>query len=296
MDQLTNCPLCGGEKFITRFTCLDYTVSKEQFPVVECESCGFVFTNPRPALADLGNYYKSDTYISHSDTSAGLVNKLYKFVRRFTLKQKYSLTTPFLSPNTLLDIGCGTGAFLHYCKTHGTSVVGIEPDDQTRQYAIDTYHIDARPESELKHLPEHHFSVITMWHVLEHVPALHERVEEMKRLLTNDGRIFIAVPNHLSYDAHWYGKDWAAYDVPRHLHHFDIHSITKLFGEHAFEVEAVLPMKFDAYYVSMLSEEIRSGKRNFIKGMIRGLISNLKASKTTWSSQVYVIRPKKQAH
>jgi 2-polyprenyl-3-methyl-5-hydroxy-6-metoxy-1,4-benzoquinol methylase len=293
MDQLLNCPLCGGEKFTTRFTCLDYTVSKEKFPVVECEGCGFVFTNPRPALSTLGKYYKSDTYISHSDTSSGLVNKLYKLVRRFTLKQKYSLTTSFLSPNTLLDIGCGTGAFLNYCKVQGTSVVGIEPDDQTRQYANDTYQIDARPESELKVLTAHHFSVITMWHVLEHVSDLHDRIEDMKRLLTQEGRIFIAVPNHYSHDAQWYGKDWAAYDVPRHLHHFDIHSITKLFRAHAFEVEDVLPMKFDAYYVSMLSEEIRSGKRNFIKGMFRGLISNLKASKTTWSSQIYVIRRQK---
>jgi 2-polyprenyl-3-methyl-5-hydroxy-6-metoxy-1,4-benzoquinol methylase len=293
MEVIKNCPLCGKEHFTTLFECIDYTVSKEIFPVVKCNGCEFVFTNPRPKASDLGRYYKSDTYISHSDTSEGLVNKLYKIVRKRTLQQKLNLISPFLNRGKLLDIGCGTGAFLNYCKLSGVDVTGIEPDDDARNYGIKTYSIPVLPEDAIKALESNSYSVITMWHVLEHVVDLHDRVSELNRLLTENGRIYIAVPNHLSHDAVHYGKDWAAYDVPRHLHHFDIQSISNLFNQHGFDVEDVLPMKFDSFYVSMLSEEIKTGSRNFIKGMMRGFISNLKASKTTWSSQIYVIKKRK---
>jgi len=292
MEELKACPLCGGSNFKKQFDCIDYTVSKETFSVQSCLSCGFVFTNPRPAPADLGKYYKSDTYISHSDTSKGIVNKLYKLVRGFTLMQKYRLVQPYLEPNTLLDIGCGTGAFLNQCTQLGAKAIGIEPDPDARMYGIETYKIDIRPEEALNEMPDGSFSVITMWHVLEHVVDLHGRVEEIYRLLKADGRAFIAVPNHLSYDAQFYGKDWAAYDVPRHLYHFDIQSVSLLFEGHGMVVDQVLPMKFDSYYVSLLSEEIKTGNRNFISGMFRGMVSQMKAKTNSWSSQIYVIRKK----
>lgn len=290
MEILESCPLCKGEDFKDRFACVDYTVSKETFQVVECDSCGFVFTNPRPFEKDLGNYYKSDTYISHSDTSKGLVNKLYKAIRKITLNQKHSLVSPFIQAGSLLDIGCGTGAFLNYCKQQGVSVNGIEPDSDARNFGINNYRIDVFPENKLHEFTNNSFSVITMWHVLEHVANLNERVSEINRLLTDKGRVFIAVPNHLSYDAQYYKDNWAAYDVPRHLNHFDHRSIKSLFEQHGLLLERILPMKFDSFYVSILSEEIKTGSRNFIRGIIRGFISNMKASKTTWSSQIYVLK------
>ncbi len=290
MEELKNCQLCGGSVFEQRFNCIDYTVSKEYFSIVECKGCGFVFTNPRPNDSDLGKYYKSETYISHSDSSKGIVNKLYKLVRKVTLKQKLKQIQPYLENNKLLDIGCGTGAFLNYCKLSGVDVLGIEPDEDARNFGKSQYSIDVHPESTMVELNAESFSVITMWHVLEHVGDLNKRVDEMKRLLTPNGRIFIAVPNHKSADAQHYRENWAAYDVPRHLHHFDNQSITRLFGNHGMHLENVLPMKFDSFYVSLLSEEIKTGKRNLLKGMYQGLISNLKAEKNTWSSQIYILR------
>ena len=290
MEKLMICPLCKGEEFKNRYACIHYTVSKETFQVVECTSCGFVLTNPRPESKDLGNYYKSDTYISHSDTSKGLVNKLYKAIRKITLSQKLKLVSPHLQNGTLLDIGCGTGAFLNHCKQEGVSVKGIEPDKDARSFGIKNYGIEVLPEDSLSDFQNNSFSVITMWHVLEHVADIHGRVSEINRLLNDDGRVFIAVPNHLSYDAQYYAEHWAAYDVPRHLNHFDNKSIKTLFEKHGLQLERILPMKFDAYYVSILSEEIKTGSRNFIRGMFRGFISNLKATETTWSSQIYVFR------
>ena len=113
---------------------------------------------------------------------------------------------------------------------------------------------------------------------------------QLNKLLKKDGTLFIAVPNSNSWDAKKYKEYWDGYDVPRHLNHFDHKSIKSLFEQHGLHLERILPMKFDAFYVSILSEEIKTGSRNFVRGMYRGFISNLKAKKTTWSSQIYVFK------
>jgi len=290
MEDITACAVCGEGNFSHWMKCKDHTVSGEFFNIDKCNSCGFVFTNPRPLLEDLGNYYKAEAYISHTDSSKGIVNKLYKLVRKTTLRKKYNLVREFLLGKTLLDIGAGTGAFLNYCKEQGQTVFGVEPDPDARKVAKDTYGIIEVPEEAMNSWGEGYFSVITMWHVLEHVPKLNDRIQDIKRLLSDEGRLFIAVPNHLSRDAVHYGSVWAAYDVPRHLSHFTPETIERLFGNNGFVLEKMLPMKFDAFYVSMLSEKYKTGSSGVIIGAIQGFLSNLTANKGRWSSQIYVFK------
>jgi len=290
MEKLSNCPVCGHTHFTPFLNAKDHTVSQEQFQLVECQQCGFVFTNPRPAQENLGKYYKSLNYVSHSDTSAGFINKLYKQVRKITLNQKYKLIKPYLENNNLLDIGSGAGAFLNAVKQKGVDVFGVEPDTETREISVRKYGIDVRNESALTEFKPDFFSVITMWHVLEHVHNLEERIKDIKRILAPKGRLFVAVPNHTSFDAVYYKEHWAAYDVPRHLYHFTPVTIRKLFNSHNMVVEQVLPMKFDSFYVSMLSEQYRTGKPNMLKGILSGLKSNFKADEDSFSSQIYVIK------
>ena len=132
-----------------------------------------------------------------------------------------------------------------------------------------------------------------MWHVLEHVPNLEEYLVALKRLLKPTGTILIAVPNFKSFDANYYGRFWAAYDVPRHIWHFSKVTIKKLFSEKEMNLVKVLPMKFDSFYVSLLSEKYKTGKMNFIKAFFVGLKSNLCAKKSKeYSSHIYVIKNK----
>jgi 2-polyprenyl-3-methyl-5-hydroxy-6-metoxy-1,4-benzoquinol methylase len=140
-------------------------------------------------------------------------------------------------------------------------------------------------------LQSHSFDVITMWHVLEHVPDIGNQIKELKRLLKPDGTLLIAVPNFNSYDAKHYGVFWAAYDVPRHLWHFSKTAIKMLFEKEDMKLEKVLPMKFDAFYVSLLSEKYKSGKMNFFKAFFVGLQSNWSAKRNfEFSSHIYVIK------
>jgi len=148
--------------------------------------------------------------------------------------------------------------------------------------------------SHLAELPPAAFDAITLWHVLEHVHDLTGYVARFHELLTENGRLFIAVPNHQSYDASAYGQHWAAYDVPRHLYHFSPESIRRLFEDRGFVVHTHKPMLFDSYYVSLLSSKYKNGKTNWIGAAFTATLSNLLALFNTrkCSSVIYVIRKK----
>lgn len=292
MEVLKSCPVCDASETRLFLECKDYTVSQETFKIVECAACGFKFTNPRPDENKLGDYYKSENYISHSNTNKGFINSAYQAVRKYTLLQKLKLISKFYKTGKLLDIGCGTGEFLKTFKDAKWETTGIEPSEDARKMAIQNYGLDVKGEEGLKDLAPESFDVITMWHVLEHVPHLNERIDDLKRLLKPKGIIVVAVPNCSSLDAKKYGAHWAAYDVPRHLYHFIPKDIETLFRKHGFTVFRTLPMVFDSFYVSMLSEKYKSDKSGIISALWTGLRSNISALKSgkTYSSQIYLIR------
>ncbi len=297
MEKIQSCPVCFNSEFNSFLTCVDYTVSNKEFTIVECNTCKFKFTNPRPLESDLGEYYKAEEYISHSDTKKGLMNQLYHLVRKFTLIKKLQLLVRIIGrpsatkPKSLLDIGCGTGAFLDVCNRAGFNCLGLEPDAAARKLATTNYQLDVREEKELNALKVGSFDIITLWHVMEHMPNLNEKILQIKQLLKQDGRLIVAVPNCSSFDAKHYNKFWAAYDVPRHLYHFTPLDINTLAERHDLKVVSVLPMRFDSFYVSMLSEKYKTGKVNYFKAFVIGLRSNLSAIKSgnTFSSQVYIL-------
>jgi 2-polyprenyl-3-methyl-5-hydroxy-6-metoxy-1,4-benzoquinol methylase len=291
MEVLKLCPICEGNKISTYLSCIDYTVSRETYEIVKCDQCGFLFTNPRPSTSDIGKFYLSDEYISHSATKKGLMNSVYHFVRNYTIKRKYNLVSKHSGNQaSLLDIGSGTGEFLHFAKLKGSKVIGIEPSEVGRQAAISNYQLEIHTEDYLDCIPKNSFDAITMWHVLEHVHDLNGRVDQIYSLLKPPGKAFIAVPNYVSYDAQFYNRSWAAYDVPRHLYHFDKQSISRLFEKHKMKLISILPMKMDAFYVSMLSEKYKNGKINYLSALLNGWRSNSKAGShpDRYSSVIYI--------
>jgi len=271
-------------------TCKDFTVSKEEFPILVDRAHDLLVTTPRPTDEELSKYYESKAYISHSDGKKSLLDKVYQLIRSYTLKQKIKLINSFGSEEkTILDIGAGTGDFLLACKNKGWKVSGTEPNDNARTIAEKKLNISLKIEN--SEFTSKRFDVITMWHVLEHVPNLTEYISSLKELLKPNGTIVIAVPNYKSYDALYYGKFWAAYDVPRHLWHFSQNSIKRLFANESMKVIKILPMKFDAFYVSLLSEKYKTGKMNPVKAFYKGYQSNLKAKYTKeYSSLIYIIK------
>lgn len=271
----------------------DYFLSGEAFEIAKCGNCGFRFTNPRPLTEELGKYYQSADYISHSDTSKGIFAGVYQKVRKYTLGRKFNLVNQFQSKGKILDIGCATGQFLHHMAKHGWETVGIEPDEKTRERAISEFNLQVFPEEELDLLKESTFNIITMWHVLEHVSDLNGRIGQIKKLLMSGGTFIAAVPNCDAYDAEKYAELWAGYDLPRHLYHFTKNDMNLLMDKFGFTIVKILPMRFDSFYVSLLSEKYISGKMRWLPAFWTGLLSNIKAGqKRGHSSLIYVMKHK----
>jgi 2-polyprenyl-3-methyl-5-hydroxy-6-metoxy-1,4-benzoquinol methylase len=270
-------------------TLKDYSVSKETFDLYHDETLDMLITFPQPSLDNLGKYYESEDYISHTDNQRSLFEKLYHFIKNIALKNKLHLINT-LQPNKgrILDIGAGTGDFLSVAKKDGWQTIGVEPSTKAKSIAINKGVSFVELTTELEN---NSFDVISMWHVLEHVPDLDKQINELKRLLKPTGTLIIAVPNFKSFDAKYYGKFWAAFDVPIHFWHFSKTAIKLLFEKEKMKLEKVLPMKFDSFYVSLLSEKYKSGKMNFIKAFYVGFLSNWKArSSFEHSSHIYIIR------
>lgn len=290
----SECPACKSAEIAKALVAKDDTVSKENFEIWKCAVCGLLFTQDIPNQASIGQYYKASSYVSHSDTKDGLINKLYHRVRKITLKQKVEMVKKYTgkSSGVVLDIGSGTGAFLNELSKAGWESFGLEPDADARMVAEKLYGIKARPSHEIYELPAKSFDAITLWHVLEHVHDLHGYIHKFSDILKDTGVLFIAVPNHTSGDARKYGDHWAAWDVPRHLYHFSPASIERLMKQHHFRLDKTLPMWFDSFYVSMLSEKIAKGSINYVSAFTNGLASNMNAAKDTGlcSSIIYIFK------
>ena len=269
----------------------DHSVSQEIFDLYYDESLDMLVTSPQPNVENLGKYYDSPNYISHTDGNKSLFEKLYQAVKNIALKNKLNLINS-LSENKgkILDIGAGTGDFLAFVKQNGWQTIGVEPSQKAKEIALKKG-VDF--VNETSELDNQSFDIITMWHVLEHVPDLEKQIHELKRLLKPNGTLIVAVPNFKSFDANHYKEFWAAYDVPIHFWHFSKTAIKLLFEKQNVKLEKVLPMKFDAFYVSLLSEKYKTGKMNFIKAFFIGLRSNFKAKKTSeYSSHIYILKNK----
>ncbi len=286
------CKICNSQNFQNVLKVRDYTVSRETFDVCSCGDCSFTFTK-FASNRDLGYFYQSEAYISHTNSSTGLFNTLYQLVRNYTLSSKARLIARYIKPKSVFDYGCGTGQFLKYFMDKGVCTFGVEVSDSARlrskELGLEIY---SSKEDFDQSVSRETFDLITLWHVLEHVEDLNETITFLKSKMSEISILLIAVPNHKSLDAKIYAEYWAAYDVPRHLYHFDPNSMGQLLAKHDLKIIVTKPMWFDSFYVSMLSEKYKKGKINYIKAAWNGLRSNWNAllNKGECSSQIYIIK------
>jgi ubiquinone/menaquinone biosynthesis C-methylase UbiE len=292
MEQVKNCINCDCQDFTTVFSLKDYFYTQENFTIQQCTNCGLRITNPRPDENALGAYYKTENYLSHSDRNETLFDKMYHFIKKYNLNHKRNLIEKFHTSGKILDIGCGTGAFLGQFDKSRWNRQGFEPDVEAREIAKKTHGIEVNDLSVLNNLTDAKAEVITMWHVLEHVSTINEQLVKIKSLLKEDGILVIAVPMSNSYDANNYEKFWAAYDVPRHLYHFTKETLEQLLSKHGFDLVEKYPMRFDSFYISLLSEKYKKSGFPLLRALIKGICSNLAArtEKGTYSSMIFVFR------
>ena len=290
------CPVCRGTSFRNVFSCKDYTYSQDHFTIQECEDCQLRLTNPRPDSDNIGKFYPTSAYISHSGKTNNIFDFIYLQARKLALKQKFRLINKYKGQGTILDYGCGTGEFLQHMASQNYVALGVEPAQHALIKANQLLSkSNGHVKESLDELPNDQFDVITLWHVLEHIDVPDQLLSRLKKRLNKDGFIFVAVPNYKSHDAEYYKEYWAGYDVPRHFWHFSKPQIQTLFKNQGLKLVATIPMKMDSFYVSLLSEKYKNnGRHNLItpiRAFSRGLISNEKGKKSmNYSSLIYIAR------
>ena len=289
----TRCPVCGSPAINNSLSARDHTASGEIFAIAECSDCSLRFTQDVPDESSIQAYYRSEDYISHTNTAKGLINRVYLLVRNSTIRSKRRLISRVtgLKKGDLLDVGSGTGAFLHEMNKHGWGTTGLEPDADAKKMAKQLYDLELGQVTDLYQLPGNSFDVITLWHVLEHVHDLGGYIQQLKKVLKENGRLFIAVPNYTSGEAAIYKEWWAAYDVPRHLYHFSPQAMKILMENNGLKLVQYKPMWYDSFYISLLSNKYKTGRPGFIVSLWNGLRSNMRAfgDAKKCSSVIYII-------
>lgn len=285
----SKCPWCNSEMIQTHLCLKDEFLTKEDFQIQACQNCGLLFTEPRPKPEEIGKYYESDEYYSHQENKEGFIPKLYEKIKSINLKNKYKMATEGMEVGKALDIGCGVGDYIHTLEKNGWECLGVEPSEEAKAIAKKRIKATIFSSEEQENLPDNSFDLITMWHVLEHVDNLKWQVKQIERLVKHKGRIVIALPNYKSYDGQYYEEKWAAYDVPRHLNHFNKETLVNIFTTNNLTYIRTDKLIWDAYYISYISETYKENNIPLIRGALQGLKSNLKARKSgEWSSLVYL--------
>ena len=332
---MITCPLCKKKDTHSHYLdARDFLVSGDTFTVTQCANCTLLITNPKPGPGEgeLEKYYKSSEYVSHTDARRNLKEVLYALVKRLMMRRKLKWISNHLHlkeakhlhlneakqekdeipsqprqhsikpAQTLLDYGCGTGEFVLHAAKNGYTAAGYEPDHNAGEMA---HTKGARVFSSWEDLEAHagSFDVITLWHVLEHIPNPHEVLQKLQDKLRKGGLMVVAVPMANSYDAQHYKEAWAAWDLPRHLYHFTPETLHRMLKDTDLQHVATHPMPFDAWYVALLSEQHkyqlahpgqkRAGKitpGQLLKAARTATISNYRArkGKSPWSSQAFV--------
>ncbi len=288
-QSLKACPLCGHVGSQNFIKARDYLVTHDPFHIQKCDSCNFLYTNPRPSLDEIGKFYQSSDYLSHAKSDYSPMSVLYSAARKYMINQKLKWINKLPhTGNKLLDYGCGVGTFLKYCQKKNWQVWGVEPAETARTLAVEK--LGNRVHSSLSSSSDKSFDVITLWHVLEHIHEMNQTLEQLLSLLSKDGWILIAVPNSDALDAKVYKEYWAGFDLPRHLYHFVPETMKLLAKKHRLQLVKTIPLKLDAYYVCLLSEKYRKGTT--WRALFQAYKSNQYAQghRSNYSSLVYLMR------
>ena len=268
----------------THLEVVDHFLTKEKFKIQKTSVPGLLQTTPAPTKEGIIKYYKSERYISHDSSKKGVFFFFYRFLRSVNFYTKYRFLSSPKNNRNVLEFGSGEGYFLNKLKKRGIKACGVDPSVTT---SLTTVYKSIFAEQ----LNSQKFSHITAWHSIEHVHELEKTISRMYDLLDDKGTIIVAVPNYLSFDARYYKRFWAAYDVPRHLWHFDKKSLKEVFENKGFKLVKSSPMILDAYYVSLLSESYKKSTFKILKSIFVGTISNTLALFTKeYSSNIFVFK------
>lgn len=266
----------------------DYLVSQKSFKIYWDSQQKLGWTDIDLA-SNMDSYYASEVYDSHKVKQRSFWDWVYKTLQQWMFRYKWRkiMQKSKSTISTHLDFGGGVGGFSTFTQKKGITTTIVEKSSGALTQLKKE---QQRVYSNLEEIPsDEKFDLITLWHVLEHLPDPKETMQNLKGRLTTKGLLVLAVPNLNSFDANHYQEFWAGYDLPRHLWHFSNKGLQKIIENIGFSLISKHPLYFDSFYISMLSQLHKTGETRILKAIYIGLISNIKAMKKgNYSSSFFV--------
>ncbi len=239
--RLRECPLCGGQNIVSLLTARDYHYGNPgEFAQSQCTGCTLAFLDPMYEDEELAALYPSDYYAFTDRFAASGVR------RSVTAKLSGLLTPPehktrdpkFERPGRMLDIGCGAGWFISRMRDQGWDVKGVEPNIAAAEFGRSKEGLDIFPGSLLDaNFPARAFDYVRMNHSFEHMAHPNEILDEVYRILADQGKLMIGVPNRDSFAARVFGRFWYHLALPLHAFTYSVQTLSQMLTKHNFDVE-----------------------------------------------------------
>ena len=246
----THCIICSRKDALPFITLNDrLNKSSQKFHLLQC-TCGFIYLNPRPSSENIKHYYQSENYDPFIESTNPIWKTLYRYVQKISLSWKYKIIRRYIQGGRLLDIGGGKGDFadfMHEKEDWNVTLQDSMFDFEERENSISFI----RQLSELN-LPTK-FDVITLWHSLEHIHNIKDLFDSLHNLQDDTGILMITVPNLNAPERNFYKDNWAPYDAPRHLYHFNFNRLNELCRNNGYEIIQKYSLFQDMPYNVLLS-------------------------------------------
>ncbi|MDA8244175.1 MAG: class I SAM-dependent methyltransferase [Elusimicrobia bacterium] len=229
-----SCPVCSASVSVPYMTAYDinWRTSGDPFTLVKCSSCGAVYLSPAPEGHELPDFYP-ERYYTRASGGVRVTDDMLRGMEE-GFRSRLRTLSALGPPGALLDIGCGDGHFIAFMRRHGWDVWGVEMSAAACDYAVTALRLPGerviRGDILKAALPAGRFDLITLYDVLEHLPNPGAVLEVCRRLLKPGGKIFVQVPNIDSLGRRVFGPFWIHIDVPRHITHFDVKTLRRLFA------------------------------------------------------------------
>lgn len=226
------CIICkSSKKYQSLFK--DLERKNSLYNLLICPQCRLGKTDPFPEERKMKELYSSIMYRDHESRFIPLGEKGIWLFRRFRRKRIERI----VRKGRILDIGCGRGLFLSIMKESGWETFGLELNEETAWYARNALGLNIKTDSLVDaHFDDRFFDVITLWHVLEHLPDPVLTIEECRRILKPGGLLVIAIPNFDSLQARISGRYWFHLDIPYHLYHFNNKNLDLFLRKFSFKI------------------------------------------------------------
>jgi SAM-dependent methyltransferase len=232
------CPVCTASRISLLFESSDRNrrTTKKKFAVYSCNVCHTGITAPQLSGEELSSAYPKIYYNLDAFRDLDIkTSRFYSFQY-----EKIEKIKKVAEGGTLLDVGCGVGSFVLISKEYGYEAEGIEMSHEAVEFGRSNFHVLLNEGDILSYpLKDNNYDIVTMWHVLEHLPNPNDVLRKIHPKLKSNGILAIAVPNFSSIQAKIFRSRWYHLDVPRHLFHYSLQGLVELLSKTGFTVEVV---------------------------------------------------------